>query len=113
GVIRGDGTGPEAVGEALKVLDTLGVEHEHEELDLGAERYLRTGETITDAELEHVRGLDAVLLGAVGDPRVRPGILERDLLLRMRFELDQYVNLRPMVRYPNVQTLVPSRSADA
>jgi len=112
GVIRGDGTGPEVVGEALKVLDTLGVEHEREELDLGAERYLRTGETITGAELEHLRGLDAVLLGAVGDPRVKPGILERDLLLRMRFELDQYVNLRPVIRYPNVKTLLPSHTED-
>jgi 3-isopropylmalate dehydrogenase len=112
GVIRGDGTGPEVVGEALKVLDALGVEHEREELDLGAERYLRTGETITDAELDHLRELDAVLLGAVGDPRIRPGILERDLLLRMRFELDQYVNLRPILRYPNVRTLVPSHAED-
>jgi 3-isopropylmalate dehydrogenase len=112
GVIRGDGTGPEVVGEALKVLDALGVGHEREELDLGADRYLRTGETITDEELEHLRGLDAVLLGAVGDPRVKPGILERDLLLRMRFELDQYVNLRPVVRYPNVRTLIPSHTED-
>ena len=93
GVIRGDGTGPEVVGEALKVLDAVegreAFETSRVELDLGADRYLRTGETITDEELERMRGLDAVLLGAVGDPRVRPGVLERDLLLRMRFELDQ------------------------
>ena len=59
-----------------------------------------------------MRGLDAILLGAVGDPRVPPGILERDLLLRIRFELDQYVNLRPVIRYPGVQTLVPSHAED-
>jgi 3-isopropylmalate dehydrogenase len=112
GVIRGDGTGPEVVGEALKVLDAVGVETELVDFDLGAERYLRTGETITDDELARMREMDAVLLGAVGDPRVKPGILERDLLLRMRFELDQYVNLRPVVRYPGVQTLVPSHTED-
>jgi 3-isopropylmalate dehydrogenase len=112
GVIRGDGTGPEVIGEALKVLDAVGVETERVEFDLGAERYLRTGETITDDELARMRETDAVLLGAVGDPRVKPGILERDLLLRMRFELDQYVNLRPVVRYPGVETLVPSHTED-
>jgi 3-isopropylmalate dehydrogenase len=112
GVIRGDGTGPEVVGEALRVLDAVGVETDLVEFDLGAERYLRTGETITDDELARMRDMDAVLLGAVGDPRVKPGILERDLLLRMRFELDQYVNLRPVVRYPGVQTLVPSHTED-
>jgi len=110
GVVRGDGTGPEVVAEALKVLEAVGVDAERVEFDLGADRYLRTGETITDAELERMREMDAVLLGAVGDPRIRPGILERDLLLRMRFELDQYVNLRPVVRYPGVATLVPSHA---
>jgi 3-isopropylmalate dehydrogenase len=110
GVVRGDGTGPEVVAEALKVLEAVGVDADRVEFDLGADRYLRTGETITDAELERMREMDAVLLGAVGDPRIRPGILERDLLLRMRFELDQYVNLRPVVRYPGVATLVPSHA---
>jgi 3-isopropylmalate dehydrogenase len=114
GVIRGDGTGPEVVAEALKVLEAVrdGFETELVEFDLGADRYLRTGETLPDEELEGLRGCDAILLGAVGDPRVRPGVLERDLLLRARFELDQYVNLRPVVRYPGVQTLVPSHSED-
>ena len=88
GVIRGDGTGPEVVGEALKVLGALDVGVELVEFDLGAERYLRTGEVLPDEELERLRTMDAVLLGAVGDARVRPGILERDLLLRIRFELD-------------------------
>jgi 3-isopropylmalate dehydrogenase len=82
------------------------------EFDLGADRYLRTGETLPDGDLETMRGLDAILLGAVGDPRVPPGVLERDLLLRIRFELDQYVNLRPVIRFPGVQTLVPSHSED-
>jgi 3-isopropylmalate dehydrogenase len=114
GVIRGDGTGPEVVGEALKVLaavrDGFGVDLV--EFDLGADRYLRTGEVLADDDLESLRAMDAILLGAVGDPRVKPGILERDLLLRIRFELDQYVNLRPVIRYPGVQTLVPSHSED-
>ena len=102
GVIRGDGTGPEVVAEALKVLESVreGFEVELVDFDLGAERYLRTGET------------HAILLGAVGNPRVPPGILERDLLLRIRFELDQFVNLRPVIRYPGVQTLVPSHTED-
>jgi 3-isopropylmalate dehydrogenase len=114
GVIRGDGTGPEVVGEALKVVDAVreGFRVELVEFDLGAERFLRTGEVLPDEELEALRGLDAILLGAVGDPRVRPGILERDLLLKIRFGLDQYVNLRPIVRYPGVKTLVPSHTED-
>ncbi|HEX7247396.1 MAG TPA: 3-isopropylmalate dehydrogenase [Actinomycetota bacterium] len=114
GVIRGDGTGPEVVGEALKVLDAVRGEASFEliEFDLGAERYLRTGETLPEEELERMRALDAILLGAVGDPRVKPGVLERDLLLKARFGLDQYVNLRPVVRYPGVETLVPSHGED-
>ncbi|MGZ4148194.1 MAG: isocitrate/isopropylmalate family dehydrogenase, partial [Actinomycetota bacterium] len=122
GVIRGDGTGPEVVGEALKVLDAVragsgsagfrrdGFEVEVVEFDLGGQRYLRTGETLPDAELDRLRALDAILLGAVGHPDVKPGILERDLLLRIRFELDQYVNLRPVILYPGVRTLVPTHS---
>ena len=114
GVIRGDGTGPEVVGEALKVLEAVrdGFELELVEFDLGAERYLRTGDVLPDDELARLAELDAILLGAVGDPRVRPGILERDLLLRIRFGLDQYVNLRPVVRFPGVETLVPGHTED-
>jgi 3-isopropylmalate dehydrogenase len=110
GVIAGDGTGPEVVREGLKVLDAVGVATDRIELDLGGERYLRTGETLPDEELARLKEMDAILLGAVGDPRIKPGILERDLLLRIRFELDQYVNLRPVIRYPGVKTLVPSHS---
>ena len=112
GFIRGDGTGPEVVGQALRVLDAAAVPVGLVEFDLGAERYLRTGEVLTDDELARLREMDAILLGAVGDPRVRPGVLERDLLLRIRFELDQYVNLRPIVRYPGVETLIPSHTED-
>ena len=116
GVIRGDGTGPEVVGEGLKVLTTVAeaerFTYELVNFDLGADRYLRTGEVLPDDELDQLHGLDAIFLGAVGDPRIKPGILERDLLLRIRFELDQYVNLRPVVRYPGVQTLVPSHAED-
>ena len=115
GVIRGDGTGPEVVAEGLKVLEAVRGEAAFDlvEFDLGAERYLRTGDTLPDDELEQLRELDAVFLGAVGDPRVKPGVLERDLLLKARFGLDQYVNLRPIVRYPGVETLVPSHTEDA
>jgi 3-isopropylmalate dehydrogenase len=116
GVIRGDGTGPEVVGEALSVLDVVrtsrGFAVDLVDFDLGAERYLRTGEVLPDEELEQLRVMDAILLGAVGDPRIRPGILERELLLRVRFELDQWVNVRPIVRYPGVTTLVPSHGED-
>jgi 3-isopropylmalate dehydrogenase len=112
GVIRGDGTGPEVVGQALRVLEALRVPVGLVEFDLGAERYLRTGDVLPDDEVARLREMDAILLGAVGDPRVRPGVLERDLLLRIRFELDQYVNLRPIVRFPGVETLVPSHAED-
>jgi 3-isopropylmalate dehydrogenase len=117
GVIRGDGTGPEVVREALKVLEAVragdgGFATDLVEFDLGADRYLRTGEVLPDAELEQMHRCDAILLGAVGDPRVMPGILERELLLKARFGLDQYVNLRPVVRYPGVQTLVPSHTEE-
>jgi 3-isopropylmalate dehydrogenase len=114
GVIPGDGTGPEVVGEGLKVLDAVrdGFEVELVRFDLGGDRYLRTGEVLPDGDLQRLRGLDAIFLGAVGHPQVRPGILERDLLLRIRFELDQYVNLRPVVRYPGVQTLILSHAED-
>jgi 3-isopropylmalate dehydrogenase len=112
GVIPGDGTGPEVVREGLKALDAVrdGFEVELVELDLGGERYLRTGEVLPEEDLARLRDTDAILLGAVGHPEVRPGILERDLLLRLRFELDQYVNLRPVIRYPGVKTLVPSHA---
>ena len=96
GVIAGDGIGPEVVAEALKVLRAVGPDIETVDYDLGGARYLRTGELLPEATLEELRGLDAILLGAVGRPDVPPGVLERGLLLRLRFELDLYVNLRPL-----------------
>src|SRR5436309_5215541 len=95
GVIGGDGIGPEVVAEALKVVRAAGVELDTVALDLGGQRYLRTGDVLPDAELEQLRSLDAMLLGAVGTPDVPPGVLERGLLLKMRFELDLFINLRP------------------
>jgi 3-isopropylmalate dehydrogenase len=114
GVIPGDGTGPEVVAEALRVLDAVRDEVHVDlvEFDLGADRYLRTGEVLPGEELARLAGCDAILLGAVGDPRVPPGVLERDLLLRIRFELDQYVNLRPIVLFPSVTTFVPHHHQD-
>lgn len=95
GVIGGDGIGPEVVAEALKVVAAAGVELKTVEYDLGGARYLRDGTILPDSVLDEWRHLDALLLGAVGTPGVPPGIIERGLLLRMRFELDLYVNQRP------------------
>src|SRR5437773_3924633 len=105
-VVGGDGIGPEVTAEALKVLRaaTPGVTIDETNYGLGARRWHRTGETLPDAVLEEIRGHDAILLGAVGDPSVPSGVLERGLLLRLRFELDQYVNLRPVRLYPGVGT---------
>ncbi len=96
GVVGGDGIGPEVVVEALKVVRAAGVDLDIVDYDLGGERYLRTGEVLPDSVLEELSHLDAILLGAVGSPDVPPGVLERGLLLRLRFELDLYVNLRPL-----------------
>jgi 3-isopropylmalate dehydrogenase len=114
GVIPGDGTGPEVVREALKVLEAVrsGFDVDLVRFDLGADRYLRTGQVLPEEDLAGLKLCDAILLGAVGDARVKPGVLERDLLLRIRFELDQYVNLRPVIRYPGVKTLIPSHTED-
>ena len=101
GIIAGDGIGPEVVAEAQKCLRATGVAHDTVDFDLGAARYLRTGEVLPDALLDEIRGLDAVLLGAVGHPDVPPGVLERGLLLRLRFELDLYVNVRPFSAPPS------------
>jgi 3-isopropylmalate dehydrogenase len=103
-VIGGDGIGPEVVAEALKVLKAAGLSFEETSYDLGAHRWHRTGETLPDSVLEEIRAHQALLLGAVGDPSVPSGVLERGLLLRLRFELDHYVNLRPVRLYPGVGT---------
>ena len=94
-VIGGDGIGPEVVTEALKVVAASGVSLDTTDFDLGGARYLRDGEILSDATLDQLRGFDAILLGAVGTPDVPPGVIERGLLLKMRFELDLYINQRP------------------
>ena len=103
-VIAGDGIGSEVTAEALKVLQAASNQTTFAttDYDLGADRYLSTGEVLPDSVLVELRKHDAILLGAVGDPRVPPGVLERGLLLRLRFELDHYVNLRPVKLYPGV-----------
>ncbi|HEB74819.1 MAG TPA: 3-isopropylmalate dehydrogenase [Nitrospirae bacterium] len=105
-VIAGDGTGPEVVREGIKVLESaaerFGFKLDFTRYDLGGDRYLRTGETLPDGVIEELRKHDAIYLGAIGHPDVKPGILERGILLRLRFELDQYINLRPIKLYPGV-----------
>jgi 3-isopropylmalate dehydrogenase len=99
-VVAGDGIGPEVVDQARKVVDAVVPGFEYTEYDLGAARYHRTGEVLPDSVLEELAQHDAILLGAVGDPSVPPGVLERGLLLKLRFAFDQYVNLRPSRLWP-------------
>jgi 3-isopropylmalate dehydrogenase len=107
-VIPGDGTGPEVVAEGLKVLkaasEKFHFKYQLKKYDLGGERYLRTQETLPEAVLDELRRMDAIYLGAIGHPDVKPGVLEKGILLRVRFELDQYINLRPVRLYPGVDT---------
>ena len=106
-VIPGDGTGPEVIGEAVKVLKTAANKFKFKAdlttFDFGGERYKRTGETLPDSAVEDLRKFDAILLGAIGHPDVPPGILEKGILLKLRFDLDQYINLRPVRLYPGVE----------
>ncbi|MBI3969253.1 MAG: 3-isopropylmalate dehydrogenase, partial [Chloroflexi bacterium] len=103
GVIAGDGIGPEVVAQGLRVLErlgsTCGFDYELEHFPFGADHYLGTGELLPDSAIEQLRGLNAIFLGAIGDPRVPSGLLEREILLKLRFQLDLYVNLRPIVLY--------------
>ena len=107
-IIPGDGTGPEVTVEAVKVLkaaaDKFGFNCALTDYDFGGERYMKTGETLTDSGLDELRQQDAILLGAIGHPDVKPGILEKGILLKVRFALDQYINLRPVKLYPGVDT---------
>ena len=106
GVIGGDGIGPEIIRQGIKVLQAVGerenIKFEFIEYDFGGERYLKTGETLPSSAIDEFRKLDAIYLGAVGHPDVQPGILEKEILLKIRFELDQYINLRPVKLYPGV-----------
>src|SRR5512135_914834 len=106
-VIPGDGTGPEVIREAVKVLKATESRYDFSlaltEYDLGGERYLRTGEILPNGVLQELRGFDSILLGAIGHPDVKPGILEKGILLNMRFELDLYINLRPVKLFPGVE----------
>ena len=115
-VIPGDGTGPEVVQEGLKVLEAaaerFGFEYQTTEYDFGGERYLRTGETLPDPALDELRGHDAIFLGAIGHPDVMPGILEQGILLKARFALDLYINLRPVKLYPGVETPLRDKGPD-
>lgn len=107
-VIPGDGTGPEVIAEAQKVLDRVAqrfqIDFEYRQFDYGGDRYLKSGVTLPDGAVDELRTFDAILLGAIGHPDVKPGILETGILLKLRFELDQYINLRPIKLYPNVET---------
>lgn len=107
-VIGGDGTGPEVVAEGLKVLEAVnaryGIKMDYTHFDFGGERYLRTNEVLPESAVSDLRQFDAIFLGAIGHPDVKPGILEKGILLKLRFELDQYINLRPVKLYPNVET---------
>jgi 3-isopropylmalate dehydrogenase len=116
GVIAGDGVGPEVVREGLAVLMEVAAaenfSYETLPVDLGGERYLRTGEVLPDRLLDELRRCDAIFLGAVGDPAVPPGVLERGILLRLRFEFHQYVNLRPVHLYPGVEAPVKGKGPE-
>jgi len=115
-VIGGDGTGPEVAAEGIKVLKAVGakkdINYEFVDYDLGGERYLKTGEVLPEGVVDELRTFDSIYLGAVGHPDVAPGILEKGLLLALRFELDQYINLRPVKLYPGVETPLANRGPE-
>ena len=112
-VIPGDGTGPEVTAEAVKVLKAAAAKFDFKveltEFDFGGERYKRTGELLPDSAVEELRKFDAILLGAIGHPDVAPGILEKGILLKARFALDQYINLRPVKLFPGVETPIKDK----
>ena len=115
-VIPGDGTGPEVVAEGRKALHAaaakFGFKLEMTDFDYGGERYLRTGEVLPDSAVGELQKFDAIYLGAIGHPDVKPGILEKGILLRLRFELDQYINLRPVRLYPGVETPLKNKGPE-
>jgi 3-isopropylmalate dehydrogenase len=115
-VIPGDGTGPEVVREGLKVLkrisEIFNIQFEFTHFDYGGEHYLKTGEVLPDDALQTLKGFQAIYLGAIGHPEVKPGILETGILLSLRFGLDQYINLRPVKLYPNVETPLANKGPE-
>ena len=115
-VIPGDGTGPEVIAEGLKVLDTISGKYDFQlsfhRYDLGGEQYKKTGEALPNKVFESIKACDAIYLGAIGHPEVPPGVLETEILLRLRFELDQYINLRPVKLYPGVETPLKDKGPD-
>ncbi len=116
GLLAGDGTGPEVTREAVKVMEVVakrdGFGIHWTQLPYGGERYLKSGEILSDDEMNAMRKFDSILLGAIGHPDVKPGILERGLLLKARFGLEQYINLRPVKLYPNVWTPLKDKTCD-
>jgi 3-isopropylmalate dehydrogenase len=115
-VVPGDGTGPEVVAEGVKALKAVsqkcGFDFDFEEFDIGGDKYLKDGTLLPDRVLDELRGMEAVFLGAIGHPNVKPGILEREILLRMRFELDLYINLRPVELLPGVDTPLKNKGPE-
>ncbi|NPV02705.1 MAG: 3-isopropylmalate dehydrogenase [Brevinematales bacterium] len=115
-VLGGDGTGPEVVAEGIKVLEAVKgkfkINFDFHYYDFGGERYLKTGKIIDSDDINELRKYDAIFLGAIGHPDVKPGILEKGLLLRLRFELDQYINLRPVKLYPGVDTPIKNKTPE-
>ncbi len=115
-VLGGDGTGPEVVVQAMKVLSTTQKEFNVDitfiESDVGGDRYLATGELVTEKDIEQFKQSDAILLGAIGHPDVKPGILEQGILLNLRKKFDQYINLRPVVLYPGVETPIANKTSE-
>ena len=116
GVIPGDGTGPEVVAEGIKALSALtplcGLEFKYVTFDVGGEAYLKDGTLLPDGMVRDLQAMDAIYLGAIGHPDVKPGILEREVLLRLRFELDLYINLRPVVLFPGVPTPIRGKGPE-
>ncbi len=114
--VPGDGTGPEVLNEGIKVINAiskkLGFKVNYTTYDLGGERYLKTGDVLPDSVLDELKKYDAIYLGAIGHPDVKPGILEKGILLRTRFELDQYINLRPVKLYEGVETPLKNKGPD-
>ncbi|TNF55134.1 3-isopropylmalate dehydrogenase [bacterium] len=115
-VVPGDGTGPEVVREGIKVLkavsEKFGFTIDEDYFDFGGERYLRTGETLPDSAIQELKQYKAIYLGAIGHPDVKPGILEKGILLKLRFELDQYINLRPVKLYPGIECPLKDKTPD-